>query len=204
MHSIFRDIEAIGRDIVLVYSHFVHWTISRTIIVLSMFVLMVVTSIPAILLIGHELGIIAPLISSDALSADMWTIIRSSSYLADILNLLVPMLIPIALILVGILIILSIVFMFWCYGSILAMNVCRSYFTGTPLPYHKNLYLSWRYMSRYAGILTWISLYLLIPAVVVTLVLIAIVVYMLYGIIVGMLPDYVMTMGTQFLNTNYP
>ncbi len=60
MDQFIIDVQAIARSLILVYRHFVHWTVTRTLIILSMLGLALVVSIPAIALIAYSVYYFLP------------------------------------------------------------------------------------------------------------------------------------------------
>ena len=174
--SIVRDSETIGRDIIYIFRHFLHWTISRFVIVISMAIVMIVASIPAIVLTGYGVHQFLPFFTENADTVNMIKFayltpsMNNNTILLISVNTLLGHLVSyigaIALILIGILTVLTIILVVGLYGRVLIMNVCRSYLTDTPLPYRANLYFSWRHMSRFIGIVSWAGIYLLLPIII--------------------------------------
>ena len=153
MSSYSSHFQNISNNIRLLYKNFFHWNISKVCIFLYANIMGFIVSIPFIGILVYQY-----LTTYSTLGIS----VSAEEFLLE----------HISAIIISILVLLCIVTIFICtytYGNFLLQNVYKSYLDGTKLPYTKNLYFSFKHFKTYIGILGWISLYLLMPIIVVIL-----------------------------------
>ena len=157
MDQFIVDAQAIARSLMLVYRHFVHWTVTRTLVILSMLGLTFVVSIPAVALIVYGIFSLSPF-WQDILRIIVDGDIEDKGVLLLTLYAHIG---PISCVFIGALLVLAVVCIFLPYGGALTVRICRAYLDGETVSFRELPCFSWRYISRYIGILGWSLLYYL-------------------------------------------
>lgn len=156
------DLNSIFSGVIVAYKNFPHWLLSKTIIYIYSWVLWFVMSIPF-------LGIIAYLIYKVAWIVDQDSILRYLATRTIDANLAMSLFSNIWLF-IGIIIcwviIISLFLFSFVYWSYLQQGLMAEYLKWWKYGYFQNKFLSLKHMSKYLWILTWVSLYVLIPVLV--------------------------------------
>ena len=165
---------AVARDILLPYRYFFHWTATRLAISVTMILATIVCSIPAFVLIVYGFQHFMPFFSEsvwsrqDFMQMGIGLVIGDTTAIRHMMWSIFMVFIasymwPFGDILIGICLVVGVAVIFLPYGSALTMRVCRSYLDRQPIPFGDIPYVSWRYISRYVGILGWMIVYCIVP-----------------------------------------
>ncbi|EKD66203.1 MAG: hypothetical protein ACD_49C00060G0045 [uncultured bacterium (gcode 4)] len=154
-----KDIFLILNNLKTVYLNFVHWNISKVIIRLYSFVTWLIISSPFLALAIYLIFKLSKVFNKESLSLFISTGDIDSNLLLAFLGNIWSV---IFLIFILVLIVSFFAFTFM-YGDFLIQNIYKWYLEKTKIPYSKNLYFSWKHISKYLWVLVWNSLYLAIP-----------------------------------------
>jgi hypothetical protein len=144
----------IFQDIILIYKNFWHWNLSKITLFIYAIVASFVFSIP--FLAGAFWGMykLLPYLNTIPVSEPQ-----------QVLGVLIQNLpYTLLLILCG-LSILAIVIFFFTYLYYLLTHVYKGYLDGVQLPVSKNYYFSWSHIQKSMAVVSWMSLYLLVPII---------------------------------------
>jgi len=156
--TFFDLLKKICVDISFLYKNFLHWNISKILILIASFLVWALLSLPFFLLMWI-LALIDPIDWSSIFASDINIYMNIAQYLT---------IHPFYLLAEFILFIIGITFLFlWMsYQIILESNLYLHYFKKEKLPFKNNYYFDASKVSTYFGILGWIMIYLLLPIIV--------------------------------------
>lgn len=151
----FTLLKNICSDIVFLYKNFIHWNISKLLILLGAFVVWVLLSLPFFILMW-VLTLIDPIDWSSLFASDINIYMSIAQYIA-----IHPfyILAEFILFVIGI----ALLFLWMSYSIILESNLYLHYFKKEKLAFKSNHYFDASKVYTYFGILGWIVLYLLLP-----------------------------------------
>jgi len=156
------DIFSVLRDIVFAYKNFLHWNVSKVLISLWSFMLGVILSLPVFIII-IILWIFDSIIWSEIIA---YALSGSNVASYELIGHVATH--PFNLIWMVFLLIIAIwLFLLWSWYSLfLKAELSLGYVKEKKLKYKKNYYFHRWYILKFLGIISWSSLYLLIPIIV--------------------------------------
>ncbi len=157
-----KNVNIIFEDIKLLYKNFIHWNVSKIIILIYSFLFSTIISLPFIWLLAY-LSYNVFIQFDQKLLQDFLVNGKIDNELINIIFLNTKTILVIFLLLS---IILCIFLLIFTYGNLLLQNVYKSYLSWKILKYKSNLYFSKQYFLKYIFTFGWVSLYMLIPVLI--------------------------------------
>ncbi len=143
----------------MLYKNFIHWNISKIIIIIYSFLFSIIISLPFLWLLAYlsynlfiqfDQKLLQNFLINGTINTELINIITTNIGIILIIFLLLS-------------IILCIFLIIFTYGNLLLQNVYKSYLKWKILKYKENLYFSKQYFLKYIYTLWWVSLYMFIP-----------------------------------------